>query len=221
VAIQEIRDKTGTAIKNLEVAVDALGTNYDYIIGPRLGRTSSKEQYAFMYNTDTVTLLGSYTYDDSSNDRYHREPFIAHFKASDGPFDVVIINIHVDPDDAEAEINSLPTVIADAATRLSESDVILLGDMNADCTYFDENDQTSPLRLLGFRWLITNDMNTNLAASSCTYDRIISTLTLDQDYTGTSGVFRFDQEFELDCIPKEFSDHYPVVAEFFVDKDTD
>jgi hypothetical protein len=34
VAIQEIRDKTGKAIKDLEVAVDALGENYDFIIDP-------------------------------------------------------------------------------------------------------------------------------------------------------------------------------------------
>ena len=47
IAIQEIRDKTGTAVKSLEVAVDGLGTDYEFIIGPRLGRTSSKEQYAF------------------------------------------------------------------------------------------------------------------------------------------------------------------------------
>jgi endonuclease/exonuclease/phosphatase family metal-dependent hydrolase len=221
VGIQEIRDKTGTAIKDLEVAVDVLGTNYDYILGPRLGRTNQKEQYAFMYNTETVTKLGSYTYDDSGSDTYHREPFIAHFKAKDAPFDVVIINIHVDPDDAEAEINNLPTVIADATTRLSESDVILLGDLNADCDYFDEEDQTSPLRAQGFRWLITNDLDTNVAASSCTYDRIISTPTLNQDYTGNAGVFRFDQEYELDCEPKEVSDHYPVVAEFHVGNDTD
>lgn len=145
-----------------------------------------------MYNTDTVTSIASYTYDEGGTDTYHREQFIAHFEAKDAPFDVVIINIHVDPDDAEAEINALPAVIADATTRLSESDVILLGDLNADCTYFDEDDQTSPLRAQGFRWLITNEMDTNVAASACTYDRIISTLTLNKDYTGNAEVFRFD-----------------------------
>ncbi len=65
VAIQEIRDKSGTAIKKLEVAVDALGTNYDFIIGPRLGRTTSKEQHAFFYNTDTIIVLDSDTYVES------------------------------------------------------------------------------------------------------------------------------------------------------------
>jgi hypothetical protein len=36
VAIQEIRDKSGKSIKDLEVTVDYLGENYDFLIGPRL-----------------------------------------------------------------------------------------------------------------------------------------------------------------------------------------
>jgi len=38
VAIQEIRDKSGTAIEKLESLVDSLGTDYEYILGPRLGK---------------------------------------------------------------------------------------------------------------------------------------------------------------------------------------
>ena len=58
VAIQEVRDSSGTAIKKLEAAVDVLGADYAVIIGPRLGRTQSKEQYAFMYRTDSIEPLG-------------------------------------------------------------------------------------------------------------------------------------------------------------------
>jgi hypothetical protein len=64
-------------------------------------------------------------------------------------------------------------------------------------------------------------MDTTIAASSCTYDRIIITSTLKEYYSGTTGVFLFDQQYELDCEPKEVSDHYPVVSEYFVDMDTD
>ena len=60
VAIQEIRDKSGKAIKDLVVAVDALGENYDFIIGPRLGRTNSKEQYAYFYRVSTIRPSESY-----------------------------------------------------------------------------------------------------------------------------------------------------------------
>ena len=73
VAIQEIRDKSGKAIKDLEVAVDDLGMNYDFIIGPRLGRTNSKEQYAYMYRVSTIRPGESYTYKETSGDAIHRE----------------------------------------------------------------------------------------------------------------------------------------------------
>jgi len=223
VAIQEIRDASGTAIKNLESAVNAMGTDYEYRIGPRLGRTSSKEQYAFIYNTRTISVGESYTFDDPA-DFFHRDPFIASFKSNDGYFDFVLITLHADPDDATREINSIPMVVKDAQSHFpDEKDFIVLGDLNADCKYFDEDDQTSSLRNPEFKWLITNDMDTNLAKSSCTYDRIVITnLTTTEDYAGKSGVFRFDTVFGLtQSMAKKISDHYPVYGVFYVNKDSD
>lgn len=222
VAVQEIRDKTGSAVKDLEVAVDNLGENYDFVIGPRLGRTSSKEQYAYFYKVSTIAFEGSYTYDDSANDVFHREPFIAKFKAKNGNFDFILITIHTDPDHANSEIKALHSTATDAKNYFSdEPDIIILGDLNADCSYFDENETDYPLRSSEYRWLIENDMDTNVAKSSCAYDRIIITTALNQDYVGVSEVFRFDLEFDLDCEPKEVSDHYPVYAEFHISKDSD
>ena len=222
VAVQEIRDKTGNAVKDLEVAVDNLGTNYDFIAGPRLGRTSSKEQYAYFYRVSTIAVQGFYTYDDSANDVFHREPFIAKFKAKNGNFDFILITIHTDPDHATSEIKALDSTVADAKEHFSnETDIIILGDLNADCSYFDENETNYPLRGSGYKWLIENDMDTNVAGSSCTYDRIITTSAVNQDYAGVAKVFRFDLEFDLDCEAKEVSDHYPVFAEFNISNDTD
>lgn len=220
VAIQEIRDKSGTAIKDLEVAVDNLGTDYEFIVGPRLGRTSSKEQYAFFYRTGVIEVTGSYTYSDG-NDEFHREPFIALFKVIGKPFDFTVINIHTDPDEATEEINELPAVISDARNHFSEPDVILLGDLNADGSYYRENDNSLPMRSSQYTWLISNSMDTTVATSSNTYDRIIIMSETVEDYVNASGVFRFDQQFELDCEPKEVSDHYPVFAEFSAGNDTD
>ncbi len=224
IAIQEIRDKSGTAIRKMEAEVDALGTDYDHLIGPRLGRTSSKEQYAFIYNTESIVVGESYTFNDSPGDLFHREPFIANFAVKNRKYDFILITIHTDPDEATGEINALPIAVKDAQNHFpDEKDFIILGDLNADCKYFDENDQTSPLRNPEFMWLIINDMDTNLAKSSCTYDRIIITaFTTEEDYTGKSGVFRFDRIFDLKAKDaKKISDHYPVYSEFYVDKDTD
>jgi hypothetical protein len=56
VAIEEIRDGTETALPMLVNSVNTGDSQYAYIVSERLGRTSSKEQYAYIYNTVTVTL---------------------------------------------------------------------------------------------------------------------------------------------------------------------
>ena len=101
----------------------------------------------------------------------------------------------------------------------NESDFIILGDLNADCNYFDESTYKNAAIN---HWLIGNEADTNLAKSSCTYDRIIITDGAQEDYAGNSGVFRFDIIYDLiydDA--KKVSDHYPVYGDFYIGKDTD
>ncbi len=173
VAIQEIRDKTGKAIKDLEVAVDALGENYDFIIGPRLGRTSSKEQYAYFYRVSTIRPGESYTYQETSGDAIHREPFIAQFYSKNGNFDFVLITSHVDPDDVIQELDIFPSIVADAKNHfVGETEIMILGDLNADCGYFNEDLNIELRNSQNYAWLIKNEMDTNVAGASCAYDRI-------------------------------------------------
>ena len=57
----------------------------------------------------------------------------------------------------------------------------------------------------------------NLAQSDCTYDRIIATPGLREDYAKEAGVFRFDAAYGLAAdAAKKVSDHYPVYARFRV-----
>ena len=223
VAIQEIRDKSGTAITRLENLLDATGTDYNYIIGPRLGRSSSKEQYAYIYNTDTIEAIGDpYTYDDSAKDIFHREPFIAQFKAKNGTFDFTMVTIHTDPDSATEEIYALHQVIEQARAFTGESDIIALGDFNADCNYHEESNR-GPLSEDSYIYAIKDSADTNLAKSDCTYDRIIMTKSsTETDFTGMSGVYRFDTIHSLSYNEaKKVSDHYPVYAVFSTNKDAD
>jgi len=101
----------------------------------------------------------------------------------------------------------------------NERDFIILGDLNADCNYFYESAYENPAIN---HWLIGNEMDTNLAKSSCTYDRIIITDGVEEDYAGNSSVFRFDIIHNLIYDEaKKISDHYPVYGDFHVGKDTD
>ena len=77
-----------------------------------------------------------------------------------------------------------------------------------------------PPRDSDYTWLVINSMDATVAVSANTYDRIIITSEAVEDYANKVGVFRFDQQFELDCEPKEVPDHYPVFAAFSVGNDT-
>ncbi|MCG7849625.1 MAG: hypothetical protein MIO93_10665 [ANME-2 cluster archaeon] len=56
IAIQEIRDASQIALPSLVNLVNTDGSQYDYVVSERLGRTTSKEQYAYIYNTQTIQL---------------------------------------------------------------------------------------------------------------------------------------------------------------------
>jgi len=214
VAIQEIRDSSGEAIEDLEAKVDALGEDYEYIIGPRVGRSIYyKEQYAFMYRTAVLAPGNEFTFDDSANDIFEREPYIARFETVDGGFDFVLINIHTDPDFADQEIDSLTLAVDSATQRFpDEPDVFVLGDFNADCSYFDETG-TSLLKTPEFHWIITNDIDTNVASTDCTYDRIVL-LGESEVVVTDAGAFDFSLEYELSYEQaQDVSDHYPVFVE--------
>jgi deoxyribonuclease-1-like protein len=144
----------------------------------------------------------------------------------DGTLGFVLITIHTDPNAAKKEIKALPKVVKDAKEHFpGEKDFIILGDLNADCTYFEEDDMSSPLRDPQYTWLIDNSVDTSLASESCTHNRIIVTTAMaKEDYASAmgSGAFRFDEAFGLSPNQaKRVSDRYPVFSTFFTDRDTD
>lgn len=223
IAVQEIRDASQTALPSLVSTVNSLGSpQYNYVVSERLGRTTSKEQYAYLYNTQTVQVIGTpYTYPDT-NDLFEREPYVANFKMENGNFDFVLIAIHADPDTAEQEISDLPMVVEEAKSRYQgEGDFVILGDLNADCDYFDENSQ-SPLRSGDYQWIIDNGIDTTTKATTCTYDRIVISNPARADFTGDSGIFRFDEAYSLNYdSTTAVSDHYPVFGTFWSNRDGD
>jgi deoxyribonuclease-1-like protein len=218
IAVQEIRDSSGTAVVELKEAVNADGARYEYLVGPRLGRTASKEQYAYFYNTATIAAsAGAYTYNEGGVDTFEREPYIAHFSSTRGSFGFTLVDIHTKPEDAAAEIASLPAVITEAQAHTAEPNVICLGDFNADGAYYDESGYTATFPKATYTWLISNSLDTTTASSSNTYDRIVSLNACNADFSGNAGVYRYDTVLELgDTTPPQVSDHYPVFAEFRV-----
>ncbi len=218
VLIQEIRDASQTTAPIfLEAINDMAGPDYDFSRSERLGRTSMKEAYAYFYNTSTVEFIpdSDYVWNDI-DDVFEREPYIVSFRS--GNFDFTLAGIHIKPDDAEAEIGKLAAVYSSILARNpDERDVIIMGDFNADGSYFDE-DGASPLKTEGFSWVITNDMDT-MVKTDWTYDRLIMTDATIEYMDSSAVVFYFDEEYGIDNyeLVKDVSDHYPVYGVFRTD----
>lgn len=216
VAVQEVRAKDQNLLPNFVQLVNATGRHYDFVIGPRLGRTSSKEQYAFIYDAASIEVDrdGVYTVDDP-DDLLHRQPLVAWFRVRGPPaneaFTFKLVNIHTDPDETDTELNALDDVfLAVSNDGSQEDDIILLGDLNVDDHHLGQLGS-----LPGIAWMISGAASNTLGTKL--YDNIIYKPHLTTEFTGRAGVFDVLREFNLTTDQAlEVSDHLPVWAEFSV-----
>lgn len=216
VAIQEIRSTDQDIIPHFVDLVNATGRSYDYVIGPRLGRTENKEQYAFIFDRASMEVDRSqlYTIDDP-DDMLHREPLVGWFRVrgppTDQAFTFSLVNIHTDPDETHEELNALDDVFrAVRDDGRSEDDVIVLGDLNVDDRHLGEVGQIS-----GIAWIVSG-VPTNTRGTQ-QYDNIIFDRHATREFVGRGGVFDFMREYNLSIDEAlEVSDHMPVWGEFSI-----
>jgi deoxyribonuclease-1-like protein len=217
IAIQEVRAKADDILPRLIAMLNADGSRYDFIIGPRLGRSVSKEQYAFVYDTNRIELdSASVGTIGDPGDMLHRAPFIARFRPRtsdpDRAFTFWLVDTHTDPDDVPEEVDALAQVFQVMQTaRPDEDDVILLGDLNAS-----EKQLGDIKKIPGIQWAVGGGVMTNTRQSKA-YDNIIFHGPSTQEFTGKWNVLNFEQEFNLSREEAlRVSDHFPVWAEFDV-----
>jgi endonuclease/exonuclease/phosphatase family metal-dependent hydrolase len=221
VAIQEIRTQDDYFIDNfLRTYVNQNGRAYDKIVGPRLGRSRSTEQYAFVYDTAQlqVNSRSVYTVNDP-DDLLHREPLVAMFRTRGAPpeqaFTFVLVNMHVDPDETDTEMDTLAQVYqAVRRTSGGEDDIILLGDLNVDDQHLGELGRLDGVRPL-VRGVYTNTRQNAL------YDNIVVHQPSTAEFNGRAGIYNYMPLYQLP--PQQateralkISDHLPVWAEFSV-----
>lgn len=214
VAIQEVRSKDDTVVPRFVQLINSQGAQYQYVIGPRLGRTSSKEQYVFIYDATRIAVDPNtvYTANDPA-DYLHREPLVAHFQArapqGQMPFTFKLVNIHTDPDDTDIELDALDDVfVAVQRDGSGEDDVILLGDLNVDEYHLGQLGQ-----LPGIGYVVTG--TTTNTRRNHAYDNLVFNRGATTEYTGRWGVLDLEREYGLTRDQAlAVSDHLPVWAEF-------
>jgi deoxyribonuclease-1-like protein len=218
IAIQEVRAISQDILPQLIAQLNAGGQRYDYAIGPRLGRSSSKEQYAFVFDTETIEIDRNqlYTVDDP-DDLLHREPLVGWFRAR-GPspeqaFTFSLATIHTDPDETDHELDVLDDVFFKVRddVRRGEDDVIMVGDFNAKATSMRQLGQ-----IKGLVKVVNGETPTN-TLHNAQYDNILFHETATTEFTGRGGVFDFTKQYNLPLEQAQrVSDHLPVWAEFSV-----
>lgn len=217
VAIQELRSKDGEAViqKLTQAIQQKTGRNMAYLIGERLGDTSSKEQYVFLYDQASILCDVEQVYTVQDPDRLlHRPPLVALFRArKPAPheaFTFILVNIHTDPDAAQSETDAMQLVL-DAVLHdgRNEDDVILLGDFNTS------NQRLGRLgKVRGLRDAIGNEPTT--PSGSKQYDHIFFLDFAAKEFI-RGGVFDTVRQFNLSLEEAlEISDHLPVWAEFSI-----
>ncbi|XP_018612659.2 deoxyribonuclease-1 [Scleropages formosus] len=188
-------------------------TTYSYRVSETLGKTCYQERYLFIYRTAKVSVVQDFQYDHGNNrSAFSRPPYVVMFSAGVKQF--VLIPQHACPTNAVREIDALFDVVTNMSTMWGTSNILLLGDFNAGCTYVpDKAWATIRLRTnTTFTWLIPDSADTTVSDTVCPYDRIVATATM-MTYASphSAQVFNFRAAYSLDqSLAKAVSDHFPV-----------
>ena len=185
--VQEIRNKDGRAFESLCNLVYDL--SYDCFVSSRAGSSNSKEQYGFIYKTHII-LHSVLDWNPNKSTVFERPPFEATFEYNS--FNFTVGTIHMRPSNVDAEFTALEKIY------LNSTRTILLGDFNADCTYYEPGNH-----FLHWGYVISSDSDTTVSSTDCAYDRIMLSTDLFDSYDGIYGI-------TTENVRLDMSDHYPV-----------
>ena len=213
VALQGIQSNRDDILPLLIERLNQSGRTYDYMIGPRVGRTAPLEQFAYIFDTQRLETdrYQLYTVEDP-DDLIVREPLVAWFRtkghAAHHAFTFSMINVRIDPDFAQRERELLPSLInAVQNDGRGEDDWILLGDfVGGDSELFPLTKIAARLALIG----IPTDVG-----GTQMLDEIVFSGPATVEFNGKVGAYDFLRQYNLSLEQAlEVSEHLPVWAEF-------
>ncbi|MCC6511299.1 MAG: hypothetical protein IT423_19515 [Pirellulaceae bacterium] len=215
IALQDIRSRRDDLLPNLMVQLNSTGRNFDFMIGPRVGRGELREQLAFIFDTERVETdrFQLYTVADPE-DMLVREPLVGWFRAKQADsreaFTFSLVNVHIDSDLAATELQAIPNLVdAIYSDGRGEDDVILAGDFSAAAP------QAAFFSAGNFRTVIegmaTNTRGTHLL------DNFGMPVANTSEFTGRAGAVDFLRQYNLSLEQAvSVSEHLPIWAEFSI-----
>lgn len=210
VAVQDVQARNRGVLLRLVEQINATGRRYQFAAE----RNALDQSSAFVFDQDTIEVDPSTVGPVEDPDgRFRHRPLVALFRVH-GPdpaeaFTFKLVNIHIDPKQAAAELGLLDDVYrAVRDDGANEDDVILLGDFGADT---DRMDQFAEIL----------DVTTSITGTPTTVqgigpvDNILFDRRATTEFTGRAEVVDLMREFDLTLqAALEVSDHLPVWAEF-------
>jgi endonuclease/exonuclease/phosphatase family metal-dependent hydrolase len=229
-AVQEVGSNGTPADATAEQVMTAYVDRLNSLVAPASYAYVRANQFAILYRADLFELVswGSY----SGGETFAYPPLAAYLRVRGAPLDFVIVSVHVRPSEAKSEIAALRKAAGELSARFSESDVILLGDFNADGSYYDEG--AGPL-LSGFPdgeffTVVPNDADTTVGEETYAYDRMELSAAMSEDWLGSWSVLHPADFVDISVCEGStlnagteaaLSDHYPIRAEFSTASDDD
>ncbi|XP_053171597.1 deoxyribonuclease-1-like 1 [Scomber japonicus] len=220
VVMLEVVDSSGRAMARLlrELNNSRGNIQHPYAMkkSRRLGRSTYMEQFVYFYKKAEVKLVKSYQYVERHEDIIAREPFILWFRCPNTVVkDLVLIPVHTKPEDTERELNALDDVVKDVKRRWRISNIMILGDFNADGRYLStRRRQNIRIHRRPYHWLIHENADTTSSDSNDhTYDRIVVYGDDMKQATvlRSAKPFNFQKIYRLSkATTRAISDHYPV-----------
>ena len=216
-AVQQVLSNDQDIIPRFVERINAPGRRYDYVVGPRLGRSDATEQYAFLFDTETIEVDRNelWTVDDP-DDLLAREPLVAWFRVR-GPdvgeaFTFKLVNVRTDPATARQEVDWLDEVYrAVRDDGQAEDDIIVLGNFNVGHRELGELGAMPNMRAA----VAGSPTETRGNVDAKPMDNLVFDQHSLSEFTGRSGVCDFMRDFNLTLeAALEISDHLPVWAEF-------
>ena len=216
VALQGIQATAEDALSGLLQVMNEDGASYDYLLGPRVGTMPHTQQYAFIFNTETIAAdrESLYTVHDP-DDLMRYEPLVAVFRTLGGPekeaFTFTLINVRVDPARAAEELPALGNVFrAVRGDGRGEDDILLVGDFNAD-----DRRLLSATSIPYVNCCISGRPTTTRRTQQT--DNILFDRRSAGEFANHAGVFDLQQELGLNLAEAlEIADHLPVWADFYI-----
>jgi hypothetical protein len=227
---QEIRDASGEAFTRLMAEVTKVsGKTYKFVISERLGKTDSKEQYAYVFDPSKgISVVASWVAPNVKG-VFERPPFVAQgwcfslllflsfflkkknvFAAKIGANDVVFVGLHAAPNNAAAELTAMTTVLKGIEVRVGKSlPTVFMGDLNADCAYLCAS-CLSAIKIHSdkrFSWQIRRAGAVGVEGAKVATTTTGSQCVYDRIITSgfqagamkSASVFRFDEAFGLNA----------------------